>query len=106
MRTQKMLKKTFRSYKKDSSNYYYNLKDLNAYGYQLLNEKDNMKAISVFKFLTEEFPLEANLYDSLGEAYFESKDYSNALVNYKKAFELNPDNDNAIEYIKKNRKFN
>jgi cytochrome c-type biogenesis protein CcmH/NrfG len=42
-----------------------------------------------------------NVYDSLGEAYMNSGDIKNAVDNYKKSLELNPDNANAKEMLKK-----
>ena len=46
------------------------------------------------------YPKSANLYDSLAEAYFYNKDYSNAILNYKKSLELNPKNQNANDRLK------
>ena len=45
-------------------------------------------------------PKSANLYDSLAEAYFYNEDYQNAILNYKKSLELNPENQNAIDRLK------
>ena len=73
---------------------------LNSLGYEMLYEhKDINKAIELFEFATKEFPENANLYDSLGEAYFTNEDYEKAFINYNKSLELNPDNDNAKKYI-------
>ena len=72
---------------------------LNRIGYELLFADNVNKAIEIFDFAIAEFPENANLYDSLGQVYFENEDYENALVNYKKSLELNPENDNAKEYI-------
>ncbi|MFD0798436.1 serine hydrolase [Maribacter chungangensis] len=74
---------------------------LNRIGYELINENKLKKAIEIFQFAIENDPNNANLYDSLGEAYFLDNDYEKALVNYKKSLELNPSNDNAKEYINK-----
>ncbi|MBV1924145.1 MAG: serine hydrolase, partial [Flavobacteriaceae bacterium] len=91
----------YRALKKDTTNYFSNTASLNNFGYQMLNENKKQKSISIFKFITEEFPNNANAYDSLGEAYFVIEDYDNALMNYKKSLELNPDNNNAKIYIEK-----
>ncbi|WP_439152176.1 serine hydrolase [Winogradskyella sp.] len=93
--------KNFRTLKSDTITYHFELRDLNNFGYDLLNEKENQKSIEVFKFLTEEFPKNANFYDSLGEAYFVKGDYQNALISFKKALELNPDMKTSKDYIKK-----
>ena len=93
--------KEYRTLKKDTSKFFINTNGLNYYGYQLLNKGDKQKAVEVFKFITEEFPKNANAFDSLGEAYFVIEDYDNALLNYRKSLELNPDSENAKNYIEK-----
>lgn len=95
-----------RTHKKDTLIYDFDLRDLNNFGYDLLNDKQNNKAIEVFKFLTEEFPENANIYDSLGETYFITEDYKNALTSFKKALELNPDMKTSKDYIKKIEELN
>lgn len=92
---------TFRKHKNDTVNYFYTLNELNVYGYELLHRKKEEEAIKVFKFLTEEFPKNANFYDSLGEMYFVNGDLDNAALNYKKSLELDTTNDNARTYIEK-----
>ncbi len=72
---------------------------LNQIGYQLLGKERVPDAIKVFQLLVSEFPNMANPYDSLGEAYLINEQYDLALVNYKKALELNPDSDNAKKMI-------
>ncbi len=73
---------------------------LNSIGYDLMaSEKNIKKSTEILEFATKEFPENFYLYDSLGEAYFVAKDYSNAILNYKKSLELNPDNTNADEFI-------
>ena len=91
----------FRKHKSDTINYSFSLAHLNNFGYDLLNEEEHQKAIMVFQFLTQEFPEKANIFDSLGEAYFITEDYDNALINYKKAIQINPDMKTSKNYIKK-----
>jgi tetratricopeptide (TPR) repeat protein len=64
--------------------------ELNAYGYQLLNDKDQDRAIEVFILNTQRHPASANCFDSLGEAYALKGDKKNAIVNFKKSLALNP----------------
>ena len=96
----------FRTFKSDTSTYDFALRDLNNFGYDLLNDKQYQESIEVFKFLTDEFPENANIYDSLGEAYFITEDYKNALKSFKKALELNPDLKTSKDYIKKIEELN
>ena len=72
-----------------------NTRTLNRIGYDLLRDKKMKDAIKVFQLLVFEFPDEGNPYDSLGEAYFIDEQYDLSSVNYKKALELNPNNNNA-----------
>lgn len=73
---------------------------VNSKGYQLLSDKKIEKSIEIFRLNVMAFPKSANAYDSLGEAYFENKNYDLSLANYKKAFELDSQNNYAQEMIK------
>jgi cytochrome c-type biogenesis protein CcmH/NrfG len=44
------------------------------------------------------------VYDSLGEAYFEAKNFELALKNYQKALELNAENENVKTMVEKIKK--
>jgi CubicO group peptidase (beta-lactamase class C family) len=70
--------------------------ELNTLGYQLVGMKRMKDAIEIFKLNVEMFPTSANPYDSLGEAYLAEDQKDLALVNYKKAAELDPANANAL----------
>ncbi len=64
--------------------------ELNVYGYQLMGQGQNDKAIEVLAKVTQRFPKSANAWDSLGEAYATKGDKDNAIKNFKKALSLNP----------------
>jgi tetratricopeptide (TPR) repeat protein len=64
--------------------------ELNAYGYQLLGQGQNDKAIEILTMNTVRFPKSANAWDSLGEAYATKGDKDNAIKNFKKSLSLNP----------------
>ncbi|MFP2924928.1 serine hydrolase [Pyxidicoccus sp. 3LG] len=74
---------------------------LNNVGYMLLGSGRVADAIEIFKLNVEMFPKQGNVYDSLGEAYLASGNKELALVNYRKALELSPDNANAAAMIKR-----
>jgi tetratricopeptide (TPR) repeat protein len=59
------------------------------------------EARDVFQFITELFPRSGNAFDSLGEAFFVLGDRARALESYRRSLELNPDNANAREMIKR-----
>lgn len=77
---------------------------LNTLGYFLMGNKRMNDAIEIFKFNVQSYPKSANVYDSLGEAYMKSGQKQLAIENYKKSLELNPDNPNAVKYIKEMEK--
>jgi tetratricopeptide (TPR) repeat protein len=74
---------------------------MNRLGYALLSKKMVNEAIEVFKLNTEAFPASSNVYDSLGEAYMIKGDKELAIKNYQKSVELNPQNTNGLEMLKK-----
>ena len=75
--------------------------EINMLGYKFLGEQKNQMAISIFKFNTEKYPESANVWDSLAEAYMNAGNNELAIKNYEKALELNPQNTNAAELLKK-----
>jgi tetratricopeptide (TPR) repeat protein len=69
---------------------------LNSLGLQLIfNPAKSAIGIKVFLFAIEMFPQSANLWDSLGEAYWHVKDYPNAKSSFEQSLKLNPENENA-----------
>lgn len=70
--------------------------EMNDAGYQLLTKKDYTNAVKVFQLNVREYPQSANVYDSLGEAFFYAGNKKEAIVNYQKVLELSPGNQNAI----------
>ncbi len=75
--------------------------ELTLYGYSFLWENNLSEAIVVFRLVISEFPNSANAYDSMGEAYLQAKDSTNALQYYEKSLQMNPDNFNAEDVIQK-----
>ena len=103
--TEKGIESALQSYRalKQSSDYYVSENQLNALGYRLLGVKKVREAIEIFNLNAETYPQSANVYDSLGEAYMINGDKELAIRNYQRAVELNPQNTNAIEMLKKLR---
>jgi tetratricopeptide (TPR) repeat protein len=58
-------------------------------------------AIEVFKINTGVFPESWNVWDSLGEGYMTRGDKDLAIENYEKSLEINPQNDNGREILKR-----
>jgi len=95
--------KTYYLLKENSKNEYSfeNSGELNKLGYELLRLGKTNGSITIFKLATKEFPTNANLFDSLGEAYFTDKQYNLALESYKKAISLGGTSGNAEKMIEK-----
>jgi CubicO group peptidase (beta-lactamase class C family) len=74
---------------------------VNTLGYWLKGKKRLKEAVEVFKMNAEDFPNSANAFDSLGEAYMDIGDKAAAIKGYQKSLELNPNNTNAVEMLKK-----
>jgi tetratricopeptide (TPR) repeat protein len=70
-------------------------------GYLLLHQKRTREAIEIFKLSVEAYPESYNTYDSLGEAYMNNGEKDLAIQNYQKSLQLNPNNRNGIEMLKK-----
>ncbi|HEX5273729.1 MAG TPA: serine hydrolase [Candidatus Rubrimentiphilum sp.] len=70
-------------------------------GYALLMQKKLPDAIAVMKTEVAQYPRYWNAYDSLGEMYADAGDTRNAIANYKKAIELNPQSDGSREALKR-----
>ncbi len=103
--TDKGIESALRQYNtlKRSNDYYATENQLNALGYRLLGMKKVKEAIEIFKLNVESYPQSANVYDSLGEAYMINGDKELAIRNYQRVVELNPQNNNAVEILKKLR---
>lgn len=83
----------------DSTSSYINEWDFNRLGYQHIRDKAYIDAIEVFKINAALHPNSPNVYDSLAEAYLRNKDSTNAYVNYKISYDLNPRNRRAKSFI-------
>ena len=77
---------------------------MNRLGYDLLLQIHRVKdAIEVFKLNVEDHPQSSNTYDSLGEAYAVDGNKELAIKNYQRSVELDPQNANGLERLKKLR---
>jgi tetratricopeptide (TPR) repeat protein len=85
----------------EASGYNFGEGQLNQLGYQLLGMKRVKDAIEIFKLNVEAYPASFNPCDSLAEAYSADGQTDLAIKNYKKSLELNPQNANAAEKLKK-----
>jgi len=78
-----------------------NAAELNTYGYVLMARKEMQQALLVFQMNVLLYPKKANVFDSLGEYYFNKGNKAAALENYKKVLEIDPKNEHAKKMIEK-----
>ena len=91
------------SHKNRSGSDTLNEAQVNTLGYWLLGKKRVKESIEVFKMNVEDHPNSSNAYDSLGEAYIINGDKEMSIKNYQRSLELNPNNTNALEMLRKLR---
>ena len=76
-----------------------NEREFNRMGYGFLRDQNYEDAIGIFKINVALYPDSDNVYDSLADAYLRSGDSAKAYVHYSKAYDLNPQNKRAKEYM-------
>lgn len=74
-------------------------RSMNLLGYKYLNNGETDIAIEIFKMNVADYPESSNVYDSLAEAYMKAGSIDEAIRNYKKSLELNPENENAKKML-------
>ncbi|RFM28720.1 serine hydrolase [Deminuibacter soli] len=75
--------------------------NMNSIGYVFLRMKRADDAIAFFLQNTKDFPASWNVWDSLGEAYAAQGDKPKAIASYEKSVQLNPQNTNGADTLKK-----
>ena len=86
---------------KQAATYDFAEPELNRLGYQLLRSGKAREAIEIFKLNVEAYPRAFNTYDSLAEAYMTINERELAIQNFKKSLELDPNNTNAADNLKR-----
>ncbi len=80
--------------------YTFNKWGLNILGYRLLQRQKASDAVEILQLLVENYPEDANAYDSLGDAYAALNQRDLAIENYRRSLELDPKNAGAIEMLR------
>ena len=75
--------------------------NINSLGYSFISKKDFDQAIKLFEINTKYFKNSGNAWDSLAEAYLLNNDKENAIKNYTKALEVNPQLSSSIDALQK-----
>ena len=68
---------------------------MNRVGYEFLFDEKVEEAIEIFKLNVADYPDAYNTYNSLGESYMIHGNTEQAIKNYNKSVELDPENENA-----------
>jgi len=74
---------------------------LRLLGHKLTQEHRIKDAVDIFKLDIEAYPQSWKAYDSLGEAYIAGGEKELAMKNYRRSLDLNPQNTNAVDMLKK-----
>ena len=79
-------------YKRLSKTFGYTIKPpeqlVNQISYQLMQMKQMDRAGQFFKMNVTNYPKSPNVYDSIGDYYIETGDKASAILNFKKALEI------------------
>jgi tetratricopeptide (TPR) repeat protein len=84
---------------KDLGEFDLDTRGMNRLGYRLLSKGRVEAAVAVFEWNVESDPTWGNAYDSLGEALLALGQRERAIENYRKALELEPENENAKKVL-------
>ena len=96
--------KIYNEYKNNKIHKYKRTENLlNQLGYELMNQKNYKDAIVIFELNTREHPQSSNVWDSFAEAHMNNGNMDLAIKYYKRSLDLNPENNNAKEMLKKIR---
>jgi tetratricopeptide (TPR) repeat protein len=74
---------------------------LNAFGQELLALKDTDGAIAVWHLNATQFPQSGTVWNSLAEGYMAAGKTTLAEIYFRKALELDPENESALEKLRK-----
>ncbi|MFK7734876.1 MAG: serine hydrolase [Pirellulaceae bacterium] len=82
----------FAENRKEASTYYVTEQEFNNAGYALLQAGRTSDAIAIFRLNVEMFPRSWNAYDSLADGLSTVAKIPEAIANYEKSLQLNPNN--------------
>ncbi len=72
---------------------------INQLGYLSLQSGKTADALELFKLAVDIYPNSFNVYDSYGEGLLAAGDTTQAISNYRRSLELNPNNTNATDVL-------
>lgn len=88
------------SFKQRDSSFALSEVEVNAWGYKLMRAGDTKSSVAVLRLNTELHGDSWNAFDSLAEAYAQAGDTPMAVENFRKSLAMNPNNTNAVAWLK------
>ena len=88
------------TFKKRDSSFALSEVEVNAWGYTLMRAGDTKSSIAMLRLNTELHGDSWNAFDSLGEAYAQGSNNQMAVDCFRKSLALNPNNTNAVAWLK------
>ena len=73
---------------------------MNAWGYKLMRAGDTKSSVAILRLNTELHGDSWNAFDSLAEAYAQAGNTPMAVENFRKSLAMNPNNTNAVAWLK------
>ncbi|MGC2402405.1 MAG: DUF2306 domain-containing protein [Acidobacteriaceae bacterium] len=84
-----------------AARYNFDEDELNILGYQLVQKRQYPQAIRIFQLNVDAYPHSGNTWDSLGEAYMDDGNKSEAIAAYHQSLLLNPGNANGVKMLER-----
>lgn len=91
--------KIYSNIKRSNKDFSLSEDEINSWGYQLIDQNKKQEALLVFQLNTLLFPKSSNVYDSFAETLELLGNHKEAIINYRKSLELNPNNNNARQFL-------
>ena len=95
------IQKVIEAFNNDRHKYSIRQDAVNGVGFKYIVATKYKMGLVVLEFNASQYPQSTDVYESLAEAYRISGNKQMAITNIKKSLELNPDNDNAKEMLKR-----
>ena len=96
-------RKSYREIKQNAK-HYFDEAEINTAAYRFMRRKEYDEAAFLFRINVKQYPQSANAFDSYAEVLLALDKKKEALENYKKSLELNPENENAKKMIEELQK--
>ena len=90
----------YASFKQRDSTFAISEVEVNAWGYKLMRAGDTKSSVAILRLNTELHGDSWNAFDSLAEAHAQAGNTPMAIENFRKSLAMNPNNTNAVAWLK------